>query len=197
MTNLSENLIIIGCPRAGKTTLSNIIIGNDPSYHIISLDSLTVAIKKTMSEVGIQEDSKVGIISKKIVPLLASYLHEYKLDYPNEKFIIEGIQITPEHLLNEPFFRNYRVICLGYPNATIDEIFYSIRNEDKQLSFSYTQEMSDSELRKKISSWIKYSTLLQSKCKEYNILFYETNKNRKKVLNAIFDVLIENNRTVN
>ena len=192
MNNIGEDLIIIGCPRSGKTTLSKMIMTNDSSYHNISLDSLTIAIKRTMPEIGIKEDSKIEIISKKLVPFLVSYLHRYRLDYPNKKILIEGIQINPEHLMNEPFFKKFRIICLGYPNATIDEIFYNIRNEDNQLSFSYTKKMSDDELKERISFYIRYSTFLKNKCNDYNISFYETNVNRTNVLNTIFNTLVDN-----
>lgn len=193
MNKIGEDIIIIGCPRSGKTTLSRMIMENDALYNNISLDSLTIAIKRTMPEIGIKEASKIEVISKRIVPFLVSYLKRYKIDYPNNKFLIEGIQINPEQLISESFFKDFRIICLGYPNATIDELFYNIRNEDKQLSFSYTKKMSDKELREKISSYIRYSIFLQKKCNDYSIPFYETNQNRSNVLNNIYNTLIKNN----
>lgn len=191
MNNIGNDLIIIGCPRAGKTTLTNMLMKNDSAYHNISLDSLTMAIKSTMPESGIKEDSKLKIISERIVPFLASYLHCYKCDYPDKKYLIEGLQINPDHLMSEPFFSKANVICLGFPNATIDEIFNNIRREDEQLSFSYTKKMSDDELRERVSFYIRYSKFLQNKCDEYNIPFYETNKNRENVLISIFNELIK------
>lgn len=194
MNTKKEDIIIIGCPRSGKTTLTNMLMKNDNSYHNISLDSLTMAIKKSMPESGIKEDSKLKIISKRIVPFLATYLHCYKCDYPDKKYLIEGIQINPDHLMNEPFFNDAKVICLGFPNAKIDEIFNNIRREDEQLPFSYTKKMSDDELKERISFYIRYSRFLQSKCDEYNIPFYETNKNREQILNTIFKTLVKSNQ---
>ena len=44
---LSENdIIILGCPRSGKTTLTNMIIKEEQDYQVISLDSLMIAIKQ-------------------------------------------------------------------------------------------------------------------------------------------------------
>ena len=140
MNTKKEDIIIIGCPRAGKTTLTNMLMKNDNSYHNISLDSLTMAIKKSMPESEIKEDNKLKMISKRIVPFLVTYLHCYKRDYPDKKYLIEGIQINPDHLMNQPFFNDAKVICLWFPNAKIDEIFNNIRREDEQLPFSYTKK---------------------------------------------------------
>lgn len=188
----NENIIIIGCPRSGKTTLANMLMKNDSSYHNISLDSLTMAIKRTMPETGIKENSKLKIISEKIVPFIANYLHCYKCDYPDKKYLIEGLQINPDHLMKESFFNDATVICLGFPNAKIDEIFNNIRKEDEKLSFSYTKKMSDNELKERISFYIRYSRFLQSKCNEYKIPFYETDKNREQILKEIFKTLTKN-----
>ena len=190
MSNINKDIIIIGCQRSGKTTLTNKLMKNDSSYHNISLDSLTMAIKKTMPELGVKEHSKIRLVSKRIVPFLSIYLEYYKRNYPDKKYIIEGLQINPDHLMSEPFFNNAKVICLGFPTATIDEIFYNIRREDEKLSYSYTRELPDDELKERISFYIRYSRFLQSKCAEYNIPFYETNKNREQVLNSIFKTLV-------
>ena len=107
--------------------------------------------------------------------------------------MIEGVQINPQHIINEPFFKNFKIICLGYPNATIDEIFNNIRKEDEKLQFSYTKKISDSKLREMIAFYIRYSVFLQKKCNEQNIPFYETNKNRETVLNGIYNTLYNNN----
>ena len=67
-----KDIIIIGCPRSGKTTLTNIIMENDSTYYNISLDSLVIAMKTTMLEIGINERSKVREISKKLIPFVVA-----------------------------------------------------------------------------------------------------------------------------
>ncbi len=189
---MKKDIIIIGCQRSGKTTLANMLIKDDNSYHNISLDSLAIAIKRTIPEIGISDGSTIKFISKRIVPFLVTYLKSYKCDYPDKYYLVEGIQINPDHLMREEFFQNANIICLGFPNATIHEIFSNIRNEDKNLRFSYTKTLSDDKLKDKISFYIEYSKFLQRKCNEYNIPFYETNKNRKQVLEMIYNNIMTN-----
>lgn len=142
-----KDIIIIGCPRSGKTTLTNIIMENDSTYYNISLDSLVIAMKTTMLEIGI----------------------------------------------NEKFFNDAQVICLGFPNATLDEILHNIRGADNDLLFSYTKKMDNDELKERISFSLKYSRYLQERCKKYGIPFFETEKDRKTTLYNIFNTLIKVN----
>ena len=188
-----KDIIIIGCPRSGKTTLTNIIMENDSTYYNISLDSLVIAMKTTMLEIGINERSKVREISKKLVPFVVAYLRNYRRNYPGKKYIIEGFQLTPEDIINEKFFNDAQVICLGFPNATLDEILHNIRGADNDLLFSYTKKMDNDELKERISFSLKYSRYLQERCKKYGIPFFETEKDRKTTLYNIFNTLIKVN----
>lgn len=188
-----KDIIIIGCPRSGKTTLTNIIMENDSTYYNISLDSLVIAMKTTMPEIGINERSKVRKISKKLVPFVVAYLRNYRRNYPEKKYIIEGFQLTPEDIINEKFFNDAQVICLGFPNATLDEILHNIRGADNDLLFSYTKKMDNDELKERISFSLKYSRYLQERCKKYGIPFFETEKDRKTTLYNIFNTLIKVN----
>ena len=79
---LSENdIIILGCPRSGKTTLTNMIIKEEQDYQVISLDSLMIAIKQIFLELEINNKSKVSEMSKKIIPFLSIYLKNFKSNY--------------------------------------------------------------------------------------------------------------------
>lgn len=193
MDNTKKDIVIIGCPRSGKTTLTNIIMEHDSTYHNISLDSLVIALKNTMPEVSINDKSRVREISQKLVPFISTYLQNYRRNYPKKKYIIDGFQLLPDDIVKNNFFDNTQIICLGFPNANIDEILNNVREEDKKLSFSYTQKMSDNELRERISFSLKYSRYLQEKCKEYEIPFFETEVNRNKTLYDIFNKLIKEN----
>ena len=63
---LSENdIIILECPRSGKTTLTNMIIKKEQDYQVISLDSLMIAIKQIFLELEINNKSKISEISKR------------------------------------------------------------------------------------------------------------------------------------
>lgn len=131
---LSENdIIILECPRSGKTTLTNMIIKKEQDYQVISLDSLMIAIKQIFLELEINNKSKISEISKKIIPFLSIYLKNFKSNYPKSKIIIEEFQILLEDIMENPDFNKSTIIGLGFTDMSKDEIYNNIRNEDRNL----------------------------------------------------------------
>lgn len=188
MKSNSDNIIILGCQRAGKTTLTKKLCEKS-KYTIFSVDALVYALENSMPETNIQLSTPIPEKSKRFVPFLASYFKSFKRNYPNEKYIIESCQILPNDLLSEPFFKGYNIVCLGYPHATIDEIFNNIRKSDQFIKNPYSAQLSDELLTSRIKTWISYSQILEEQCKKLNINFFETNINRNNVLNNIVDCI--------
>lgn len=184
MKSNSDNIIILGCQRAGKTTLTKMLCEKS-NYSIFSGDALVYALENSMPELNIRLSTKIPEKSKRFVPFLAAYFKSFKRNYPNQKYIIEACQILPKDLLAEPFFNGCNIICLGYPNATVDEIFNNIRQNDPLIRNPYSAQLSDEALIARIKTWISYSQILQQQSKELNIKFFETNNNRFDILNKI------------
>lgn len=137
---LSENdIIILECPRSGKTILTN-MIKKEQDYQVISLDSLMIAIKQIFLELEINNKSKISEISKKIIPFLSIYLKNFKSNYPKSKIIIEEFQILLEDIMENPDFNKSTIIGLGFTDISKDEIYDNIRKEDRNLINSYTKK---------------------------------------------------------
>lgn len=134
-----KDIIIIGCPRSGKTTLAN-MLQKQINYQIISLDSLVYAFEQNFPQIGISRKGSFHEKSQKIVPFLSKYIKNYKLDYPNQNFIIEGCQMTPYDIIQKFDIRQIKCICLGYPNANQKSILENIRKNDKCMTLSYTKK---------------------------------------------------------
>lgn len=185
-----KNIIIIGCPRAGKTTLANMLC-KKMNYKIISTDSLVSAFEQNFPQIGITRKDGFREKSKKMVPFIYTYLKKYKEDYPNERFIIEGCQLMPYHIMNT-FDRNeFECICLGYPNSNSLEVLRNIRKNDEKDLKSYSRKLSDEELLVRIDSWIALSKFLKNEAKSYRIPFIETDKDRNAKLNEICECIFE------
>ena len=142
-----------------------------------------------MPETGLNVSTSIESKSPKFVKFISHYLTGFKRSYKGQNYIIESCQILPKDLRENPFFNDAEVICLGFPNATIDEIFTNIRNADKKPTNSYTQNLPDDILKQRIHEWIKYSQYLEKACKRNNIPFYETDKNRDEVLQSLVEKL--------
>ena len=118
---------------------------------------------------------------------MASYFGSFCKEYPKNKYVIEACQLFPRDVKSQPIFKKCQIVCLGYPNASIDEIFNNIRTNDEKIKNAYTNFLSDDELRKVIKSWIFYSQFLKKQSDKLGIPFYETNKNRDEILNGILN----------
>lgn len=189
---LSENdIIILECPRSGKTTLTNMIIKKEQDYQVISLDSLMIAIKQIFLELEINNKSKISEISKKIIPFLSIYLKNFKSNYPKSKIIIEEFQILLEDIMENPDFNKSTIIGLGFTDISKDEIYDNIRKEDRNLINSYTKKMDDNVLKSRITFSTRYSYHLNGICKKYNIPFFDTGINRSQKLNEIIYKIIK------
>lgn len=189
-----KDIIIIGCPRSGKTTLAN-MLQKRLNYRIISLDSIVSAFEQNFPEIGISRKEVFREKSKKIVPFISTYIKKYKEDYPNHNFVIEGCQMMPYHIFQQFNKSEILCICLGYPNAYSNDILNNIRKGDEYIKNSYSKKLLDEDLRKRIEFWIELSKFLQEESKQYGIPFYETDINREiklfDILNTILNNLVE------
>lgn len=118
MSSNNKNIIILGCQRSGKTTLTKLLTKNS-NYNIFPIDSLVFAFEKGMPEIGINSSTYITEKSKQFAPFLDSYFKAFSINYPKQKYIIEGCQLLPEDVICQPHLAKSHIICLGYPNATI------------------------------------------------------------------------------
>ena len=189
MNYLKDNIIVLGCQRSGKTTLSNILVNNG-KYSIISVDSLIYAFQRVYPETNIDRNSKIIEKSKTLTPFVAKYVESFRKDYSNVPCIIEACQLLPIDVMKEKLFCKNKIVCLGFPEASEDEIFENIRKNDINIT-SYTKKMSDYELKENIKYWIEYSKVLKKQAEKLGIPFYETNIDRQDVLTQIAEQLIK------
>lgn len=188
MSKENQNIIILGCQRAGKTTLSR-ILAQKSNYSIMSIDSLIYAFSQNMPQLNINTNTKISEKTEVLAPFVASYFESFMRDYPNQKFILECCQLLPISVMKQKVLNRCKIICLGYPNASVDEIYDNIRKNDPNIRSSYTKNLTDEDLKKRIQSWIKYSQILQTQSNKLKIPFYETNINRNQILKEIADKL--------
>lgn len=185
----NKDIIILGCQRSGKTTLSNILSTKD-NYSIFSVDSLIQAFDIALPQSNITRKMKIVEKTKILTPFIGIYMKKFKNDYPNQKCILESCQLLPKDIMAEESLKNAQMVCLGYPNASEEEIFHNIRKNDKFANSPYTYNMNDEQLKCSIPFWIKYSKFLQKESKELRIPFYETNIKRYETLSTIADNLL-------
>ena len=98
-----KNIIILGCHRAGKTTLTRMLMKDNDNYYHVSLDAFTLAIRKNLPEVGFAEllnQNDFGEVSQKLVSFMMVYLNWYKNNFKSDLssisvYCFEFFQIFP------------------------------------------------------------------------------------------------------
>ena len=187
-----KNVIILGCPRAGKTTLAG-ILNKRLGMNIFSIDSLVSAFRDNFEEININHHSPINQKSIQLSPFVYSYSKKITHEYPYHNFVIEGWHVLPKDLI--PLFNKekYLIICLGYPEANIDNMFNLIRKYD--TNYSTTFNLSDEDLRNLVTRSKQYSQELFKQSLELNIKFFDTYENRNEKISQILEYIKQNIET--
>lgn len=184
-----KNIIIFGCPRAGKTTMAK-RLNKELKYNIISVDSIITAFQNSFPQLDIRHGGDINEKAKKMAPFLYEFLNKAIWEYDDRKFVLEGWHNLPDYFMPMINQEKFITICLGYPNADEKELFEKIRQNDTE--HDNTVNATDEFLKGLINRSKNASRMLQEQCKTWNIPFFETDKNRKEVLDKAFEYIKEN-----
>ncbi len=185
-----RNVIIFGCPRAGKTTLAK-MLNEELKYNIISIDSIVTAFKVVFPEMKITHSAPINEKSKKFSPFLYEYLNRAIWEYTDRNFVLEGWHNLPDYFMPLIDREKFVIVCLGYPNADEEEMFKKIRENDTE--HDNTKNISDEKLKKLIhDSKVEKSKILKQQSEKWKIPFFETDKDRDKQLKKVLEYIKEN-----
>ena len=184
-----KNVIILGCPRAGKTTLAG-LLNKKLNMNIISIDSLVSAFRDNFQETNINHHAPINQKSLDLSPFVYSYAKKITHEYPYHNFVIEGWHVLPIDIIPLFDIKNYLIICLGYPDANVETMFNLIRRHDTH--YSTTVNLSDEKLKGLVTKSIQWSKELLKQSSAFNIPFFDTSINRNIKLDEIFEYIKQN-----
>ncbi len=184
-----KNIIIIGRPRAGKSTLADMIC-NKYNYQVIRTDCIRNAFKEVFPELNIRPGTAINDIrfQKYVKKFLSMNIYQSRGAYG---FVLEGCEITPEMCKNLYGNNNENLIyALGRCNETVEEMTEALLKYDTE--YDWTFKKSKEELLEYSEKQIIKSKELKEECQKYNVKFYDTSFDRKKVLNEVMKDIEEN-----
>ena len=173
-------IIIGGCPRAGKTTLSVRLVKSGKGFSALSGDSLYEAI----SESNIDKFE----FFKKILENLLDYAEIYGInsifDYCSYDFTLDDIDKLPFKDKMEMYF-------FGFPDVSADEIKYNIKHYAKPEDWIY--HCDDDYIGEVAKRIYDFNIKLKEDCEKNHYRFINTGigKERNIVLNAVYDEIIK------
>lgn len=183
-----KNIMILGSPRAGKSTFAKMILKEFPNYNIIQEDILISAYKRAIYE-STMENNKDDYVTIKcdlnIVYKMLRTMFDYSIEYePSLNFILDGMSISLEEA-SKYMDKDTIVLVFGYPNITVEEGFENVRKYDTINDWTYTQ--SRYMIESIFETYIKVSKRQKEECEKLGIKFVDTSKNRKQVLKDLFE----------
>lgn len=191
---MTKHIIIAGVPRAGKSTVSQ-MIAKMFSYQHISMDSIIAGFEKAFPQVGIDTGAdgdvieNVQNISAKIAPFLRAMMDSGEYDECDYGMVIDVFQLLPE---------DYRMhidpaVCEIYyfitSDVTAEERFELLKQYDTPKDYTYYK--SDEENRKDCAEIVAISKWMKEQCQKYAVPCFETAKERNKVLADFVDSLLD------
>lgn len=182
-----KDILILGEPRSGKTTLSIMLSNELKNYHIISLDCVRDTFNEIFPQLEIKPGSKNNFT--KLPKFVSKMIYYNKMNLKeNFNYIIEGAQIMPD--IAKELFDDSIIIFLGHGNLQPQEILNNIRKYDTPDQYSY--ERDDEAMLRQIIKDTKKFFDVQEKCKLYGFTYIDTSFNRKEKLNDIVKYILKN-----
>lgn len=179
-----KNIIILGQPRTGKTTLSNMIVEKF-GYQVIHMDHVRNAFREVYPELGITP--KTANENEKFQLFLKTYFDMClrNKEKNNYNYVMEGCEINVADCYKMYSSENNIIIALGKTEVTGEELFRDIRKYDTTAEWTYRR--TDEQLLEYAESIVEKSKEIKRECEKFNITFFDTSKNRDEVLNEIID----------
>lgn len=181
MEDNRKDIIIIGRPRAGKSTLADKLIDRY-GYQIIRLDALRNAFRDIFPELGIAPDKAIN--NEKWYEFLKKYYEKLRYCSRHQhKFIIEGCEMQIKKCLDLFGNEDNLIYVLGQIDITPKDMADNIVKYDTQDD--WTRRYEYKELLAYCEDSINKAKALKKECIQYGLQFFDTAKDREKVLNDI------------
>ncbi len=186
-----KNIVLMGVPRAGKSTFARMILENYKKYSLIQSDIIEGMYLTMCRQQALNESKTKVTIDLSIGKEMTKSCFEAYIDYePDLNFILDTSSLDIESMLKY-IKKGYIVIVFGYPDITVEEKVKCIIENDNKSDWTYIE--SEETIKKLVNIYIERSKEYQCVCKEYNVKFVDTSQNREEVLNDLMFWLKEHN----
>ena len=183
-----NNIIIAGVPRAGKSTMSN-ILSRKIGYQHISMDAIISGMEAVFPEVDMKwwpssNDESENMkrfynASEKIALFVAAMLKSEEYDEFEPGMVVDVYQLLPEHYVEYLSGKNIGIAYFLTSDVTVEERFAIHKKYDTPKH--YTFDFPDDDMISHCTFVIQRSQFLREQCIKYGLPYYETAKNREVV----------------
>lgn len=187
---MTKHIIIAGVPRAGKSTVSQ-MIAKKFGYQHISMDSLIAGFEKAFPQLGIDTDADMDVkenvkcISAKIAPFLCAMMDSGEYDECDYGMVIDVFQLLPEDYRKHIDPSVCEIYYFVTSDVTAEERFELLKKYDTPKDYTYYK--SDEENRKNCAEIVELSKFYREQCEQYELPCYETARDREKMIESFVE----------
>ena len=178
-----KNILIVGPPRTGKSTLAN-EFKNRFGYKVIEIDKIVDDIRRENPSLGISHSSDADVVSSKISSILLEYLTN------SSGYVIEGTHISLGDILPYLSEKDVYIVGLLFKNMDINYIFDNIRKTED--SSDWTFWVDDIYLKKSLNDIVLRNKYFEKEFHKYNVISYYTDGDRDLLFDDIINDYIAN-----
>lgn len=191
-----KHLIIAGVPRSGKSTLSR-RIAREMGWQHVCMDAVIAGFEQCFPETGIDTGISVNkdkpsmeilhIISGKIGPFLRAMTSPEEYDHKNGPMVIDMYQLLPEDYVKYLDPQVCGILYLLTGDVTPQERCAIQKEFDTPEDYTY--DLSDEERLEGAHDLVEQSKLMREQCEKLGLPYFETAREREKVLAGILDTI--------
>ena len=139
---VKNNIIISGVPRAGKSTISN-ILSKKLGYQHVSMDAINAGFEKVFPELGIDTSAdmpsleKLRNISAKIAPFIKAMMDSGEYDEFKPGMVLDVYQLLPEDYMKYLYHGNCDIFYFITSETTPDERFSLLKTYDTEKDYTF------------------------------------------------------------
>lgn len=191
---LEKYIIISGVPRAGKSTISQ-IIAKRFGYQHISMDSIIAGIEKVFPETNIDTEALIDHyvnlehISSKIAPFIKAMMDSGEYDECDYGAVIDVYQLLPQDYVSHLSKQNCDIYYFLSSDVTPEERFRLLKLHDTVNDYTYFH--SDEEKQQDCLDIVNISHKIKEQCIVHNLPYYETSYNRDDIIEAFISQLVK------
>ena len=191
---MKNNIIIAGVPRAGKSTISQLLSKRFGFQHI-SMDTIIAGFEKCFPETGVNTYCGLSsldtlkLISGKMAPFVRAMIDSKKYDESEPGMVFDMYQLLPQDY--EKYLRgaNCEIFYFITSDVTPVERFEIQKKYDSSKDYSFYK--SDEELLEGAEYIVEQSLIIKEECQKFGLPFYETARRREKLFDDFLQMIEE------
>ena len=190
---MKKNVLIVGVPRAGKSTLAARLAERTGWQHL-PVDMIVAGFERAFPETGIDTTTDKPVmemystVSRGLAPFLRGMIDGDEFEKYDHGVILDVFQLAPEDYVQYVQNETCTAVFLGTADLTAEERFRLLKKYDTPAEYTYFYP--DEENRQGCAEIVEMSRYIRAECERLNLPYYETSKDRDAVLEEIMQKII-------